>query len=198
MLIEFEGKKPQVSDLAYVAPNAVLRGDVRIGPGTAVLFGAVVTAEGGAVEIGRDCVIMENAVLRGTAKHPLGIGDGVLVGPHAHITGCIVEDGCFLATASTVFNGVHLERGVEVRINGVVHVNSRLSANTVVPIGWVAVGDPAELYPPSDHEKIWAVQRSMDFPGTVWNADRSVSSEALTKRYAKSLSRHKRDRIIDE
>lgn len=197
MLIEFDGKKPRIADSAYVAPNVVLRGDVRIGPGTAVLFGAVVTAEGGTVKIGRDCVIMENAVLRGTPKHPLEIGDGVLLGPHSHVTGCVIEDGCFLATASTVFNGAHLERGVEVRINGVVHVNSLVSANVVVPIGWVAVGDPAEVYPPSDHEKIWAVQQSLDFPGTVWNADRSVSSSELTKLYARALSRHKRDQIID-
>jgi carbonic anhydrase/acetyltransferase-like protein (isoleucine patch superfamily) len=198
VLIGFGGKKPRIADSAYVAPNAVVRGDVQIGPGTVVLFGAVVTAEGGAVKIGRDCVIMENAVLRGTPKHALEIGEGVLVGPLSHVTGCVIEDGCFLATGSTVFNGAHLERGVEVRINGVVHVNSHVSANTVVPIGWVALGDPAEAYPPSDHERIWAVQRELDFPGTVWNADRSATSRELTRRYAKALSRHKRDQIVDE
>jgi carbonic anhydrase/acetyltransferase-like protein (isoleucine patch superfamily) len=198
VLIEFDGKKPQIADSAYVAPNAVVRGDVRIGSGSAVLFGAVITDEGGLIEIGSDCVIMENAVLRGTPKNRLIIGDRVLVGPHAHVIGCAVEDGCFVATGASVFNGARLESGVEVRINGVVHVNSRVTADSVVPIGWVAVGDPAELCPPSAHEAIWEIQRKLDFPGTVWGTDRSVSQGESTKRFARGLSRHKRDSIVED
>jgi hypothetical protein len=44
----------------------------------------------------------------------------------------------------------------EVRINAVVHVNTRLPAGTTVPIGWIAVGDPAELFDPSRHDAYWA------------------------------------------
>jgi carbonic anhydrase/acetyltransferase-like protein (isoleucine patch superfamily) len=191
MLIEFDGKRPQIADSAYVAPNAVIRGDVRIGPGTAVLFGAVITDEGGAVEIGSECVVMENAVLRGTPKHPLRIGDRVLVGPHAHVTGCEVENDCFIATGASVFNGVRLESGVEVRINGVVHLNTRVARDSVIPIGWIAVGDPAEIHAPADHEAIWEIQRKLDFPGTVWGTDRSIPQGENTKRFARGLSRHK-------
>ncbi len=188
----------EIEQSAYVAPNAVVRGDVRIGSDSAVLFGAVVSAEGGAVEIGSDCVIMENAVVRGTPKHPVRLGNRVLVGPHAHLSGCEVEDDCFLATGVTVFNGARLEQAVEVRVNGVVHVNTRLPENSVVPISWVAVGDPAELHPPSEHDKIWAVQRALDFPGTVWGVDRSIPKGERTKRFAKGLARHKTDRLISE
>jgi carbonic anhydrase/acetyltransferase-like protein (isoleucine patch superfamily) len=198
MLIEFDGKKPQIADSAYVAPNAVVRGDVRIGPGTAVLFGAVITNEGGAIEIGSDCVIMENAVLRGTPKNPLSIGNRVLVGPHAHVIGCHIEDDCFCATGSSIFNGVRLESGVEVRINGVVHINTRVVRDSVIPIGWIAVGDPAEILPPDAHEAIWEIQKQLDFPGTVWGTDRSVKQGESTKRFARGLLRHKRDRAIEE
>lgn len=198
MLIDYDGRTPSIAESAYVAPNAVIRGDVRIGPGTAVLFGAVITDEGGAVEVGSDCVIMENAVLRGTPKNPLHVGNRVLVGPHAHVIGCRVEDDCFLATGSSVFNGVRLETGVEVRINGVVHINSRVTRDSVVPIGWVAVGDPAEILPPDQHEAIWEVQSRLDFPGTVWGTDRSVPQGESTKRFARALLRHNRDRIIEE
>jgi carbonic anhydrase/acetyltransferase-like protein (isoleucine patch superfamily) len=48
---------------------------------------------------------MEQAVLRGTARHPVRLADHVLVGPHAHLTGCTVEDSVFVATGACVFNG---------------------------------------------------------------------------------------------
>ena len=132
---------------AYVAPNAVLCGAVRVGPDARILFGAVLTAEDGAVQVGARCVVMENAVLRGRARHPLIIGDDVLVGPHAHLNGARVGDGCFLATGAALFPGCVLGPGSEVRVHGVVQVNTVLPAGSTVPIGWVAVGDPAQDLP---------------------------------------------------
>ena len=76
-------RAPRVAESAYIAPTAVLSGDVTVGAHSRVLFGAVVTAEGGPVEIGANCVIMENAVVRGVPRHPTRLGDHVLVGPHA-------------------------------------------------------------------------------------------------------------------
>lgn len=105
MLLEHRGERPRIHESAYVAPTATICGDVTVGANSRVLFGAVVTAEGGAVEIGAECIVMENAVVRGTPKHPVRIGDHVLVGPRAYLTGCTVEDNVFLATGSAVFNG---------------------------------------------------------------------------------------------
>jgi carbonic anhydrase/acetyltransferase-like protein (isoleucine patch superfamily) len=64
LFVEHRLQTPQVSESAYIAPTAVLAGDVTVGPHSRVLFGAVITAEGGPVEIGRNCVVMENAVVR--------------------------------------------------------------------------------------------------------------------------------------
>src|SRR5438067_11556162 len=155
MLIEHLGLRPQVAGSAYVAPTAVLCGDVRIGEGSRILFGAVLTAEGGPVEVGRSCIVMENAVIRGSKRHPVTIGDHVLVGPRAYLTGCTLEDDVFLATGATVFNGATVGRRAEVRINGVVHVMTVVPEGVTVPIGWVAVGDPAEILPPNEHDRIW-------------------------------------------
>ena len=193
MLFEHRGQRPTIHPSAYVAPTATVCGAVTIGENTSVLFGAVLTAEGGPVEIGPHCVIMEQAVIRGTPKHPAHLGQAVLVGPHAHLSGCHVEDEVFLATGTTVFNGARIGRGAEVRINGIVHVNSRLAPEALVPIGWVAVGDPAQVLPPNEHDQIWAIQREMDFPGTVWGVARSVPKGERTRRYAKALLRHRGD-----
>lgn len=65
MLIEHEGKRPSVEESAYVAPTAVVCGEVTVGPDSRILFGAVLTTEGGRVEVGERCIVMENAVLRG-------------------------------------------------------------------------------------------------------------------------------------
>jgi gamma-carbonic anhydrase len=75
MLIEHRGQSPQVDPTAYVAPTAVLCGAVRVGPDARVLFGAVLTAEDGQVTVGARCVIMENALVRGRAAHPVVLGD---------------------------------------------------------------------------------------------------------------------------
>ena len=148
MLLEHRGKHPQIHPSAYVAPTATLCGDVVIGEDARVLFGTVITAEGGKVSIGSRCIIMENAVIRGTGKHPVHLDENVLVGPHAYLSGCTIEQDVFLATGTRIFNGAIIGRGSGVRINATVHVNTTLAAETVVPIGWIAIGNPAQPFPP--------------------------------------------------
>ena len=102
-------------------------------------------------------------MIRGRARHPAVIGEDVLVGPHAQVNGARVGDGCFLATGAALFPGSVTGAGSEVRIHGVVQVNTVLPPGTTVPIGWVAVGDPAQIYPPGQHEQIWDIQQTLDF-----------------------------------
>jgi hypothetical protein len=70
----------------------------------------------------------------------------------------------------------------------------------VVPIGWVAVGDPAQILPPDQHEAIWQVQRELDFMGTVYGTDSSappvVQMAELTRGYAALFGRHRQDREL--
>lgn len=198
VLIEHEGKRPVVAESAYVAPTAVLCGDVTVGDESRVLFGAVLTAEGGAVEVGRRCIVMENALVRGRTSHPVRLGDHVLVGPHAHVNGAVVEHDAFLATGVSIFPGARVGAGSEVRVNAVVHVNSSLPERTTVPIGWIAVGDPAQLFPPGAHEELWPVQRTMDFPGTVFGIGRDeLTMEKVARRYVERFGRHRDDHPLD-
>jgi gamma-carbonic anhydrase len=198
MLIEHEGKRPTVAESAYVAPNAVLCGDVTVGEDARILFGAVLTAESGSIELGRRCIVMENALIRGRAGHPTRLGDHVLVGPHAHVNGVQVEDDVFLATGVSAFPGARIGRGSEVRINAVVHVNTVLAPETVVPIGWIAAGDPAQLFPPDRHDDLWPIQRELDFPGTTFGLAREEATmERITALYAERFGRHRTDRLLD-
>lgn len=98
--------RPRIHESAYVAPSAIVSGDVTIAAGCAVLHGAVITAEGAPIEIGEESVVMEQAVLRATggASHSfaLKIGKRCIVGPHAHLAGGTIADGTIVqADAAT-------------------------------------------------------------------------------------------------
>jgi carbonic anhydrase/acetyltransferase-like protein (isoleucine patch superfamily) len=196
VLVEHEGRAPLVDPDAWVAPTAVLCGDVRVGTGARILWNAVLVDDGGFVEVGEQTIVMEHALLRGRGDHPVRVGANVIVGPHAHVNGATVGDGAFLATGGAVFPGARVGAGAEVRINGVVHVNSALPNGGLVPIGWVAVGDPAQVLAPERHDDIWAIQRELDFPGTVLGIERGAPAAEATARYAELFGRHRDDRIV--
>lgn len=198
MLYEHRGHTPTVDPSAYVAPTAVLCGDVRVGPEARVLFGAVLTAEDGRVDVGARCVVMEHALVRGRAGHDATLGDDVLVGPHAHVNGAAAGAGCFLATGCAVFPGASIGAGSEVRIHGVAHANTRLPEDSLVPIGWVAVGDPATVLPPGAHDEIWEVQRGLDFPQTVYGVSRETPVSERMRLQAEWYGAHRDDRQIDD
>jgi carbonic anhydrase/acetyltransferase-like protein (isoleucine patch superfamily) len=199
MLIRHASKSPRVDPSAYVAPNAVLCGDVTVGAGCRIMFGAQLIAEGGSITLGQNCVVLENAVLRATVTHDLRLGDHCLVGPQAHVVGCSVEDEVFIATGASVFHGARLGKGSEVRINAVVHIKTELSVGATVPIGWIAVGSPAQLFPPGEHERIWEIQAALDFPRTVYELERAEASvRSITRVMSERLAGHADDVIIDE
>ncbi|GAA1850698.1 gamma carbonic anhydrase family protein [Microbacterium koreense] len=200
MLFEHLGVSPRIHPDAVVAPTAVISGDVEIGPDCHVLHGAVITAEGGAVTLSAHAIVMENALVRATATNSVHLGDHVLVGPMASISGAAIDEEVFLATGTRVFNGARIGARSEVRINAVVHLRTTLPADSIVPIGWVAVGEPVQILSPERHEEIERAQRELDFPGYVFGLDRDTPDlmAQLTERYGRSLARHADDRRIDD
>jgi carbonic anhydrase/acetyltransferase-like protein (isoleucine patch superfamily) len=196
--IRHRGGSPLVAPDAWIAPTAVLSGRVQVGSGSCVLHGAVLTDDGGPVEVGANCVIMEHAVVRGTPRHPVRIGDHALAGPHCYMTGCTIGDEVFVATGAMIFNGAQMGRASSVAIGGAVHIGCVVPPNTRIPIGWVAVGDPARLYPPGDADSIRAgLEEAGGFMPFVFGADpaadRGQQMRTAMRRYARSLSRSHRD-----
>lgn len=163
-----------------------------------VLFGAVLTDEGGPIELGQEVIVMEHALIRGRGEHPVSIGSHVIIGPHAHINGAQIADDAFIATGAALFPGARIGARAEVRIHGVVHVNTVLAEDGLVPIGWVAVGNPASVLPPNEHERIWETQRELDFPATVFGLPRDTPDLAArtARRYAELFAAHRADRLL--
>jgi len=197
MIISHEGKTPQIDPSAFVAPTAAICGDVTIGPKCRIMHGAAVIAEGGRISIGEQGIVLENAVIRSGRNDSTEIGKYCLIGPNAHVVGCTLEDSVFIATGAAVFHGARACEGSEVRINGVLHVKSRLEAGAMVPIGWVAVGDPARIFAPDRHDEIWTIQKPLNFPLTVYGYDREVATmQKITGRLAQALGSHRDDSIL--
>lgn len=200
MILKHLNKTPLIHHSAYIAPTATICGDVRIGKDTCILFGASIIAEGGSIEIGEKCILLEHAVVRSSDQHHTRIGNNTLLGPNTHVVGCTLEDNVFIATGASIFHGAHVGARSEVRINGVVHLRTVLPPDTVVPINWVAVGDPATILPPHEHDHIWRIQKPLNFPSYVYGVDRpekgQTNMESITKRYSKLFKQHRNDQII--
>ncbi|MBB3387297.1 carbonic anhydrase/acetyltransferase-like protein (isoleucine patch superfamily) [Rhizobium sp. BK275] len=194
MILSYEEQSPSIDPDAWVTQDATVCGDVTIGAGSRIMHGARLVAEaGGSIHIGRNCIVFENAVIRATSRHDCSIGDHCIVGPNSHVVGAQIDGEVFVATGAAVFHGAQIGRGSEVRINGTVHLRTRLEPGSTVPIGWVAVGDPAEILSSDQHEAIWALQKSLDFPGFVYGVDRSSPDvmKTITSRLSDVLGIHR-------
>ena len=204
MRVEHRGRRPRIDPTAWVAPTAVLSGEVIVGPGARILHGAVLTAEGRApLTVGRECVVMEHAVLRAAGRWPLTLENHVLVGPHAHLSGCTIGAGCFLATGAMVFNGARLGAACVVALGGKVHLDTELAEGTFVPIGFIAIGRPGKIYPPEQAPAVHEELNKIGFMRHVFGVDptgkvrQAVMAEALA-RYTRALAAHADDRILPD
>ena len=201
MILSSGTKRPKIHSSAYVAPTAIVGGDVTIGAECAILHGAVITAEGASLTIGAQSVVMEHAVIKASGgsvvQFPLSIGARCIVGPHAYVVGATIGDGCFVAAGAKIFNGAVLEAGSGVALGGIVHVKTRLPAGQSVPMQHIAYGDPATIAPPEQAPEIAA---KLDFYADVFNLEAGDDVRArAAETYAKFLRKaHAQDTVLEE
>jgi carbonic anhydrase/acetyltransferase-like protein (isoleucine patch superfamily) len=185
MLVRHRGAEPTVDLTAWVAPNATLVGDVRIGPRARIMYGAVLDAEGAHIEVGQACVIGEHAVLRATAVgepvRPVILGDHVFVSPHTTLLGCSIERCAYVATGVTILHGAHLAAGAVVAVGALVHANTVVPAEFFVPPLTVAVGDPVQVLTPDRADEIAAAIKDVNFAAAAFGVD--VAWEDRIRRY---------------
>ncbi len=154
------------------------------------------------VRIGGELRSMEQTVLRGAGRYACTLDSHILVGPHASISGAVIHDACFLATGAVIFNQTILETGTWIAVRGVVHIGTRCPPGTYVPIGHIAVGNPAQVYPPHEALAASAAIATVGFTQTVFGFEADTLAEpetirAICDRYTGALQRHRHDRIVD-
>ncbi|HEV2953672.1 MAG TPA: gamma carbonic anhydrase family protein, partial [Candidatus Dormibacteraeota bacterium] len=95
-LFEIHGKRPRVHSEAFVAPTAVLIGDVEVCAGASVWFGAVIRADQAPIVIGEGSNVQDNSVIHVGRNLGTTIGRDVTVGHSALLEGCVIEDGALV------------------------------------------------------------------------------------------------------
>lgn len=148
MLVEYNGKRPQVAEDAFIAPTAVLIGDVTVESGASVWWGAVLRADWNSIRLGARSSVQDNCVVHCTVMGGTDIGADVTVGHAAVLHSCTVKDGALIGINSTVLDGAVI--GEE----AVVSAGAAVTPRTVVEPGMLVGGAPAKpIKPLSDDAK---------------------------------------------
>jgi carbonic anhydrase/acetyltransferase-like protein (isoleucine patch superfamily) len=101
---------PKIDPSAWIADNATIVGDVTLGPGVNIWFGAVLRGDNEPIVVGAGCNVQEGAVLHTDPGYPLTLGQSVTVGHQAMLHGCSVGDGALIGIQSVVMNGARIGR----------------------------------------------------------------------------------------
>jgi carbonic anhydrase/acetyltransferase-like protein (isoleucine patch superfamily) len=131
--------EPDIHELAYVAPDAVVIGRVTIGPEASVWPGAVLRGDHGTISVGARTSVQDGTIVHCTADYPTVIGADCVVGHNAHLEGCVVEDGCLIGSGSVTLNRVVVGAG------SIVAAAALVPEGFVVPPGSLVVGVPATI-----------------------------------------------------
>jgi carbonic anhydrase/acetyltransferase-like protein (isoleucine patch superfamily) len=138
-LIELEGVRPRVAEGAFVAPTAVLIGDVTIEAGASVWFGAVLRGDNSAIVIGAGSNVQDNCVIHCATDLPTIVGENVTVGHMAMLEGCEIGDGALVGMGAIVLQRARVGPRTLVAAGAVV------GEGADIPGGVLAAGIPATV-----------------------------------------------------
>jgi carbonic anhydrase/acetyltransferase-like protein (isoleucine patch superfamily) len=132
---------PSIDSSAFVHPDAVVIGNVTIGPESTVWPHAVLRGDYGKIIVGAQTSVQDGTVVHATEEHPTRIGDRCVIGHLAHLEGCTIEDDSLVGSNSVVLHRAVVRRGALVGAGAVV------PNDTEVPSGAMALGIPAKIKP---------------------------------------------------
>ena len=145
---------PQVAESAWVADSAQVIGDVALGEGASVWFGAVIRGDNTRLQIGARTNIQDGAVLHSDVGKPLTLGDDVTIGHQAMLHGCTVGDGSLIGIQAVVLNGARIGKSCLVGAGAVVTEGKQFED------GWLILGAPAKAVRPLTPEQLDGLARS--------------------------------------
>lgn len=170
-LYELDGRRPLVPASAWIAPSAELIGDVRLGEGASVWFGAVIRADNTPIIIGAGSNVQDGAVLHSDPGSPCKVGNGVTIGHRAILHGCTIADDCLIGMGTTIMNDVVVLGGC------VVGANALLTEGKVFERRSLIVGTPAKVIRPTDDKELERIRAS----ATIYRVKAGVYGGGLAR-----------------
>jgi carbonic anhydrase/acetyltransferase-like protein (isoleucine patch superfamily) len=146
----------QVDPTAWIAPGAVVLGDVTIGAESSVWYGAVIRGDADAIKIGSQTNVQDGCILHADPGIPCTLGDRVTLGHGAIVHGAIVEDDCLIGMRAVVMNGARIGKG------SIVAVGSVVTEGTHIPPGSIAMGQPAKVKRPMTERDFSRIQHAAE------------------------------------
>ena len=205
MMIKHRGVEPRLDESVYIAPTAVICGNVTLDARTRVMFGAVINSEASSVEIGAYSIICENAVVRATrvedVDHPVRIGEHAFIIPHATLLGCQVASHAYIATGATILQGAQVGEGAVVAVGALVHAGTKIPDGFFLAPNCIAIGGPPNIYSPGDQEAVVQAIKSIAFTKIAFGVtpqpeDRVATMTRATEIRSKEFASHKKDLIL--
>jgi carbonic anhydrase/acetyltransferase-like protein (isoleucine patch superfamily) len=141
-LYSFEGKTPQVHPSAFIAPTAVLIGDVTVEADASVWYNAVVRSDFSPIVIRAGANVQDNAVLHVTPVNPTEVGAGATVGHLCMIHGATLGEECLIGNGATILDGARIGA------RSMVAAGALVTPGTEIPEGVLAIGTPAKVRGP--------------------------------------------------
>lgn len=142
LILPYDGKTPVIHDTAFVAPGAVVIGDVEIGPEASVWYGCVLRADMNRIVVGARTNVQDGSIVHvdspAVGGTPVLLGENALIGHRCMLHGCTVEDEGFVGMGATLLDGSRVERG------GFLAAGGFLSNGKTVPAGELWGGLPAK------------------------------------------------------
>jgi carbonic anhydrase/acetyltransferase-like protein (isoleucine patch superfamily) len=138
-LFEFEGRGPQVSPTAWIAPTATLVGDVRVEAEASIWYGAVLRADFGPILVRRGANVQDGSVLHGGDDPVTEVGEGATIGHLCVVHGAVIGEEALVGNGATVLDGVVVGR------RALVAAGCTVPPGMVIPDGMLAVGVPARI-----------------------------------------------------
>jgi carbonic anhydrase/acetyltransferase-like protein (isoleucine patch superfamily) len=148
LILPYGPTSPQVDPTAWIAPGAVLTGEVVIGAHATVLFNCVLRGDINRVEIGAGSNIQDLTMCHVADEWPCVVGREVTVGHCALLHGCIIEDGCLIGMGARLLNGCRIGRG------SIIAAGSVVPERMEIPPGMFAAGLPAQVKGPVTPEML--------------------------------------------
>jgi carbonic anhydrase/acetyltransferase-like protein (isoleucine patch superfamily) len=139
MILPFDGKTPVIGKEVFIAPTAVVVGDVVIGDGASIWFGTVLRGDLAPIRVGKETNIQDNCTVHVDEGYPAVIGDRVSVGHNAVVHGCTVEDEALVGIGARVLSGALIRTGSVVAANAVVREGQQVGPRELV------AGAPAKV-----------------------------------------------------